>query len=211
MVPRREPEAALAAPGVENLLSTPPPSLSRSRSIRAHPNIPYSHVQLEFALASEPPVTAGAPLLERLARLVGERKIVERGGLIVLAGGALHALAARGFRRVDHWELSPGGWLPPPRPGTDPEVEEPVGHLLKALENGAWSSVGSARAFSARLSDFSGARADVVVRRVHRERRPALTIDLWGSWKKAAVRDVEGSIGERLPVVRSTMTKFRYA
>jgi hypothetical protein len=136
---------------------------------------------------------------------------VEKGTLILLAAATLHALSSRRFRQVDHWEVAPGGWLPPPRPGKDPEGEEPVGYLLDALESGAWSSVGSARSFSARLSGPSGARVDVVVRRVHGERRHALSLDLWGSWTKETVDDLVGSISARLPVVRSTMTKFQYA
>jgi hypothetical protein len=161
-------------------------------------------------LTPEPPDPAGVPPLERLAGLLKEKNIVERGTLILMAAATLHALAARRFRRVDHWEVSPGGWLPPPRPGKDPDGSEPVGDLLSTLQSGSWSSVGSARSFSARLSDLSGGRVDVTVRRVHRERRHSLTIDLWGSWTKEAVQDLEGSLSHRSPVIHSTMTKFQY-
>ena len=211
MVPPKESEPALAAPGVENLLSTPQQSLAGRRSTRRPSNVSYSHVRLEFDLAPEPPKTAGVPLLERLARFVGEQRVVEQGTLTVLAAATLHAVAAQRFRRVDHWEVTPGGWLPPPRPGTDPDSEEPVGHLLHALESGAGSSVSSAHSFSARLSDLSGGRVDLTLRRVHRESRHSLTIDLWGRWTKGAVKDLEGSISERLPVTRTRMTKFQYA
>ncbi|MGC2289347.1 MAG: hypothetical protein WA688_05760 [Thermoplasmata archaeon] len=211
MAPPQEAEPALAAPGIGELLSTPRRSISGPRSNRRRRDRRYSHVRLELDLASQPPTTVGDPLLEQLAGLVGERKIVEGGTLIVLAAASLHALAARGFRRVDHWEVSPGGWLPPPRLEEDPKVEEPVGHLLDTLQRGAWSSVGLARTFSARLSDFSGARVDVTVRRVHREHRHSLTLDLWGSWTKEAVQDLQGSISARLSVAHSEMTKFQYA
>ncbi|HEY1198133.1 MAG TPA: hypothetical protein VGG32_05355 [Thermoplasmata archaeon] len=210
MVPPKETEPALAAPGVGELLSTPTQSVSGPRSNRRRRDRSYSHVHLELDLAPEPLNPNGVPLLEQLAGFLREKKIVERGTLILMAAATLHALAARRFRRVDHWEVSPGGWLPPPRPGKDPNASEPVGDLLATLESGAWASVGSARSFSARLSDLSGARVDVTVRRVHRERRHALMIDLWGFWTKAAVQDLEGSISKRLPVVRSRMTKFQY-
>jgi hypothetical protein len=210
MVPPKEAEPGLAAPGIGELLSTPKQSISGPRSNRRRRNRPYSHVHLEVDLASEPPNPVGVPPLERLAGFLNEKKIVERGTLILMAAATLHALAARRFRRVDHWEVSPGGWLPPPRPGEDPDASEPVGDLLATLESGAWSSVDSARSFSARLSDLSGARVDVTVRRVHRERRHALMIDLWGSWTKGAVQDLEGSLSKRLPVIRSRMTKFQY-
>jgi hypothetical protein len=210
MVPPREPEPALAAPGIGELLSTPKQTISGPRSNRRSRNRPYSHVHLEVDLAPKPPNPAGVPPLEQVAGFLNEKKIVERGTLIMMAAATLHALSARRFRRVDHWEISPGGWLPPPKPGTDPDASEPVGDLLAALESGAWSSGGSSRSFSARLSDLSGARVDVTVRRVHRERRHALTIDLWGSWTKESIQDLVGSISTRLPVIRSRMTKFQY-
>lgn len=210
MVPLKESEPALAAPGIGELLSTPKQALSGPRSSPRGRNRPYSHVRLEVDLMPEPPNPVGVPPLERLAGLLNEKKIVERGTLILMAAATLHALAARRFRRVDHWEVSPGGWLPPPLPGKDPDASEPVGELLTTLESGAWSSVGSARSFSARLSDLSGARVDVTIRRIHRERRHALTLDLWGSWTKEAVRDLEGSMSQRLPVRRSRITKFQY-
>jgi hypothetical protein len=166
---------------------------------------------MELDLAPNTPDSAGDPLLERLSTFLSQRKVVEKGTLVLLAAATLHALASRRFHRVDHWEVSPGGWLPPPRPGKNPEDEEPVGYLLEALESGAWSSVGSARTFSARLSDGFGAHVDVVVRRVHRERRHAMSMDLWGNWTKETVHDLVGAISKRLPVVKSTMTKFQYA
>jgi len=86
-----------------------------------------------------------------------------------------------------------------------------VGHLLEALEGATESSVGSARSFSATLSDLSGGTVEVVVRRVHRGGGHALTLDLRGDWTPAAVKDLTGSLSERLPVLRSTMTKFQYA
>jgi hypothetical protein len=211
MVALNEPEPALAAPGVGELLSTPREATSGPRANRRHRNRSYSHVHLEMDLAPEAPDPTGVAPLEQLAGFLREKKIVERGTLVLMAAATMHALAARRFRRVDHWEVSPGGWLPPPRPGKDPDASEPVGELLATLDSGAWSSVSSARSFSARLSDLSGARVDVTVRRVHRPRRSALTIDLWGSWTPAAVRDLEGSISTRLPVIRSRMTKFQYA
>ena len=64
---------------------------------------------------------------------------------------------------------------------------------------------------SCALSDLSGGRVDVTVRRVHREHRHALSLDLWGTWTKATVQELEESISSPLPVVRTTMTKFMYA
>ena len=202
MTPGKEPEPALAAPGIEDLGTPRLRPGSGPRSSRRARNRSYRHVHLELDLAPGTPDPAGIPLLERLAALLRERRIVEKGTLVLMAAATLHALASQRFRRVDHWEVTPGGWLPPPRAGTSP-YSEPVGDLLTALESGAWPSVGSARTFAARLSDLSGARVDVVVRRIHRERRHALMLDLWGAWTPAAVKDLTGAISSRLPVVRT--------
>ncbi|MCI4370729.1 MAG: hypothetical protein L3J81_05305, partial [Thermoplasmata archaeon] len=209
---RKEPEPALAAPGLTGPFSIEQPSpLSGPRANRRARNRSYSHVHLEVDLDPKPKDPEGVPVLERLAGAVSERKIVEKGTLLVLAAATLHALSSRQFRRVDHWEVTPGGWLPPPSKGTDAVGREPVGDLLAALEGGAWDAVAKARAFSARLSDLQGNHVDVTVRRVHREHRHAMSLDLWGSWTKAKLTELEGSVAERLPVVRSTMTKFQYA
>jgi hypothetical protein len=211
VVPPKEAEPALAAPGTGELLATPKQSISGPRSNRRKRNRPYSHVHLEVDLTPEAPSSAGVPALEQLAGLLNEKKIVEQGTLILMAAATLHALAARRFRRVDEWEVVPGGALPPPAPGKDPDAAEPVGDLLTALESGAWASVGKARSFSASLSDLSGGRVDVTVRRVHRERRHALSLDLWGNWTHEAVKDLEGSLSQRLPVLKSEITKYQYA
>lgn len=211
MTPPKESEPALAAPGIGELLSTPRSSLSGPREFRRYRDRPLSHVHLEVDLAPKPKDPSGVPPLERLAGFLKERKIVEPGTMIMLAGAALHAVASRGFRRVDHWEVSPGGWLPPPQAGKDSKAGEPVGALLDALQSDAGSSIAAARSFSARLSAPSGDRVDVAVRRVHRERRHSLSVDLWGSWTKASVEDLEDAITERLPVMSSTITRFQYS
>jgi hypothetical protein len=209
MAPDKETEPALAAPGIGELLATPQPSLIGPRSLRRRRGRVFNHVQFEFDLAPTPTNSAGVPLLERLAQRLKERRIVEHGTLVQLAAATLHALSSQGFRRVDHWEIVPGGWLPLPAQLKDPGAQEPVGDLLELLESGAWSSIASARSFSARMSDFSGGRADVIVRRVHRLRH-ALTLKLWRTMTKDQVEDLKEAIDKRLPVSRATMTRFGY-
>ncbi|MCI4336556.1 MAG: hypothetical protein L3K18_04980 [Thermoplasmata archaeon] len=211
MVPPKEPEPALAAPGIGGPNSIEGPGVSGPRSARRSRNRSYSHVHLEIDLAPDPKPPTGVAPLERLAEWLSGKQMVEQGTLIVLAAATLHALSARRFRRVDTWEVSPGSWLPPPRPGEDPDAEEPVGYLLKALESDAGASVGTARSFSATLSDLSGGTVDVVVRRVHGGHGHAMSLDLRGNWTPAAVKDLTGALSERLPVIRSTMTKYQYA
>jgi hypothetical protein len=209
MAPEKEFEPALAAPGIGELLATPQQSLKGPRSIRRRRGRVYNHVQFEFELAPKPTNASGVPLLERLAHRLKEWRIVEQGSLVELAAATLHALSSQGFRRVDHWEIDPGGWLPLPTRLKHPDEEEPVGRLLDLLEGGTRSSFASARSFSARLSDFSGGRADVIVRRVHRL-RPALTLKVWRTMTKVQVEDLKGAIDRWLPVVRSTLTRFGY-
>jgi hypothetical protein len=209
MTPEKETEPALAAPGIGELLATPQQSLTGPRSLRRRRGRMFHHVQFEFDLAPKPTNTAGVPLLERLAQSIKERRIVEKGSLVQMAAATLHALSSLGFRRVDHWEIEPGGWLPLPTQRKDPAAEEPVGDLLEILENGTWPSIASARSFSARMSDFSGGRADVIVRRVHRFRH-ALTLKVWRTMTKGQVEDLKGAIDARLPVSRSTKIRFGY-
>jgi hypothetical protein len=209
MTPEKDSEPALAAPGIGELLATPKQLLTGPRSLRRRGARVFNHVQFEFDLASKPTYTAGVPLLERLARHLKERRIVERGTLVQLTAATLHALTSQGFRRVDHWEIEPGGWLPLPAPLKDPGAEEPVADLLELLESSTGSSIASARSFSARMSDFSGGRAEVIVRRVHRFRH-ALTLKVWRTMTKGQVQDLRDAIDGRLPVSRSTMTRFGY-
>src|SRR5208282_578565 len=171
-------EPPLSAPDLIGPVSILNQPVSGPRSARRRHNRPFAHVHLEVDLMAGTVTPTAVPVLQRLEALLGMRKIVEAADLVRLAGRTLHAFSARGFRRVDHWEVSPGGWLPLPEPSTRRSREELVGHLLKILESDAASSVASARTFSVRLSDFHGNHADVIVRRVHRARRPAIELDL---------------------------------
>jgi hypothetical protein len=142
--------------------------------------------------------------------LLREREVVEVGDLLLLTARLLHSLSADGFSRVDHWEVEPGGWLPLPEPVHE-RIVEPVGHLLRALKSGAWERIADARAFSMRLSGRGDLRADATVRRLHRERTSSISLDLWGRLTSRDVRDVVGSLRERLPVLRSRVTAYSYA
>ena len=211
MAPPKESSPALAAPGVGGLLATPGQGLTGPRKNRRRRNRPYRHVHVEIDLAGPPKPPGGVPALEQLEGFLRERKIVERGSLVRLAAGTLHALASKQFRRVDHWEVTPGGWLPLPTGPRSASGAEPVGALLDALESGRWASVASARSFAARLAADSGARIDVTVRRVHREWRHAMTLDLSGVLTRDEVRAIIDALAARLPVVRSTLTKYQFA
>jgi hypothetical protein len=203
---------ALAAPGLIGPVSIIKQPTDGPRSNRRRRNRPYSHVHLEVDLLAG---TDGGPepsRLERWRQMLSQREVVESSDLVLLTVGMLHALSACRFRRVDHWEIVPGGWLPPPSAHESGRgVGEPVGLLLGALQTDSGAPVSRARSFSVRLSDRGGNHVDVVIRRVHRERRHALTLDLWGLWTKGTVNDLKGALSERLPVRQVTQTKHQYA
>lgn len=202
----------ISAPGLIGPNSILNPPWSSTGSAHKRSSTSFRHAHLEIDLEAKRPHHQGEPLLERLAHLLEERDIVEGSDLVVLAAHALHALASRRFRRVDHWEVAPGGWLPPPHAGKAPDhAGEPVGMLLDALEGKHALALTEATSFSARLSDLHGNHADLVIRRVHRKKKHALSVDLWGTWNKATIADLVGALKERLPVEHVDVTRVQYA
>jgi hypothetical protein len=204
--PEPVPVSAPDLTGPRSILDWPVsgPTLHRPRRGR-----PFGHVRLEIDLKHEQLREPAIPILRQFERLLREEAVVEPGDLLRLGAGALHAFAARGFSRVDHWEMDPGGWLPLPEP-THRTIAEPLSHLVRALGSAEWRRRAQARGFSVRLSGHPKIRADLVVRRVHRERGHSITIDLRG-W--IAPREVDGlvrALRERLPVLRSAVTEFAY-
>lgn len=167
----------------------------------------FAHVHLEVDLEPEVVREPGLPLFRQLEALLREREVVEIGDLLRLTAETLHALASEGFSRVDHWESRPGGWLPLPEP-SHREIIEPVSHMLRALKHERWRRLAEARSFAVRLSGPGPNRADVVVRRVHRERLHSISLDLAGKWSPTAVRDLAGALRRRLPVLRSEVTSY---
>jgi hypothetical protein len=158
-------------------------------------------VRLELDLVHEAFRRQGLPFVQRLESVFREREVVEVEGLLRLTAAVLHALAVRGFSRVDHWEVRPGGWLPLPEPAHE-QLTEPVGHLLNALRSEAWKRVANARAFALRLSGSGDLRADVTVRRVHRERGHAITLELFGPISEREVEAIVRELREDLAVAR---------
>lgn len=148
------------------------------------------------------------PFIRSLEAIFREREVVEVEGLLRLTASTLRALQRRGFSRVDHWEVQPGGWLPLPEPAHE-RLAEPVGHLLNALRSDAWGRVAHARAFSARLSTSGDMRADFTVRQVHRERGHAITLELFGIVSARGLRGVERALRDELSIVRLRRTRTR--
>lgn len=164
-----------------------------------------NYVRLEVDLVHEAFLRGGLPFVRRLESVFREREVVEVEGLLRIAAGVLHALSSQGFSRVDHWEIRPGGWLPLPEPAHE-RLVEPVGHLLNALESDSWKRVAQARSFSVRLSGSGDLRADVTVRRVHRERGHAITLELLGPTSDRDLAGVERELRNHLAVARVQRT-----
>jgi hypothetical protein len=149
-------------------------------------------------------------LLTPLTSLLHEREVESAEDLLQMTGQVLRALSGAGFRRVDHWEARPGGWLPLPEP-THARLAEPVAHLVHALSDESWAPVGQAHSFAARLSGPGHVRVDFVVRRLHRERSHAVSLDLWGPTVRRGVEDLVVRVHDLLPLVRAEVVAFEIA
>ncbi len=207
MGPPPLPTSAPDLTGPVSIVDWPIAAAGTRRGKRPHA---LAHVRLEVDLRHERFEEPQVPILRQFERLFRERSVVEGADLLRLAAGALHAFASRGFNRVDHWEIQPGGWLPLPEP-THRSIAEPVGHLLHALSSDAWRPRANAREFSVRLSGPARMQADLTVRRVHRERGHSLSIDLHGVFSERDLTALVRALRERVPVLRSRVVEYRYA
>ncbi|MGD1100234.1 MAG: hypothetical protein ABR888_07855 [Thermoplasmata archaeon] len=180
------------------------PARRRTRALSDRPR--WDYVRLEIDLVKEAFRRRGPLFLHRLEAVFREQEVVEVEGLLRPAALVLHALGSRGFSRVNHWEVRPGGWLPLPEPAHE-RLVEPVGHLVHALRSDAWKRVGDARSFAVRLSGPGELRADVTVRRVHRERAHAITLELFGLLSERELHAIEQVLGDELTVARLRRTE----
>lgn len=166
-----------------------------------------SRVRLDIDLGHERFEAPPTSPLGQLERLFRERSVVEQADLLRLSAGAIQAFAERGFDRVDHWEFVPGGWLPLPEPAHR-KIAEPVGHLVSALGSRAWGPYARAREFGVRLSGSPRMRADLRVRRVHRERAHSISVELYGQVSAAELRSLVRALGRRVPVLRARVAAY---
>jgi hypothetical protein len=196
--------------GVRKGRPTPAPSVEWPGEVRrispVDQTLRYAQVRLEVDVEHEGYRPERLSLLAPLTSLLREREVEDAEDLLQMTAGVLRSLAALGFDRVDHWEVRPGGWLPLPEPAHR-RLDEPVAHLLRALSHESWAPVGKAHSFAARLSGNVPVRLDFVLRRVHRERGHALTVDLWGAVPRRLVDDLVHRVHERLPLARAEVVR----
>ncbi len=208
--PPIEKEPPLSAPdlvGPTSILNQP---VSGPRGPRRRRARPYRHVRLGVTLEDGKLDTSTAPVLRRFESVLREREVVEGNDLWAIAARCLHAFAAAGYQFVDRWSAEPGGELELPGRHRGRRVE-PVGHLLRAVQSPEWAGFAGAKVFSVHLTGSKAAVADVEVRRVHRERRHAIRIDLNGLITPAQVERLAGAVRERLPVRSIDLEKYTYA
>lgn len=206
--PPGPPTSGISAPGLSGSVSFVNWPIATAGTKKRGAKRPFSHLALEIDLRPSETEAAKHSALRRFEKILKERNIEEGEDLLRLVGGALHGFSSAGYGRVHHWELTPGGWLAlPGDPGA--ESVEPLGLLLRALDSEEWKPFSTAREFSVRLSG-GGNRADLVVRRTHRERHHSLSIDLYGSVTMAHVHALVGALRDRLPVASSNVTKYTF-
>ncbi len=211
MPKRRAPVTpALSAPDLTGPVSFLAWPLAQAGHAARPGHRPMEHVHIEVDLLPVMERTTRIPGLRAIEEALREAEVIESGDLLTLTAGALEAFASTGWRRVDHWEVRPGGWLPLRHAPRGPQIE-PVRQFLDALRMSEWKAVADARELAARLADPHGNRLEVVVRRAHRERQHALSIDLHGSILRDAVHDLTAALHRRLPVLRAEVTSYRPA
>ncbi len=209
MTPPAFPAGGLSAPdltGPTSILNWP---ISGPRSQRRRKQRPFAHIHIEVDLRPET-LAANGGIVGRIEKVLREREVVESADLLRFTAGVLHAFSAAGFVRIRHWEAQPGGWLPLPEDRSGARSEEPLGHFLRALRGDAWSQLKASRSFSMRLGAMGDLHADVVIRRLHRERHHTVSIDLRGRFPEATVDDLVGALRSRTPVRSTKVTEASY-
>lgn len=203
--PRRP---ALSAPdlvGPVSILNWP---LTQGGGSPRHRRRLLEHAHLEVDLVPAIERSVSVPILHQIEIALREAQIVEEGDLLSISAGALHAFSSVGFRRVDHWEVRPGGWLPLRGGPKGPQVR-PVAQFLAAMQFDQWNRVRGARELAIRLSGPRGLRAELIVRRIHRERHHTLSIDVTGLFRAPELESLSAALRRHLPVLRSVVTAFR--
>jgi hypothetical protein len=201
MAPPKESEPALAAPGLTGAMSIEKPPMGGPRSLRRSKNRPYAHVALELEVdaTGKDPETPSK-----------DKTTIDASGILGQSVGLLHALAKRRFRTVETWSVHPGGLDLPPKDDDGKKNGVGVGDLVAAIESRGNQGDADARSFTALLTDLAGQHVAVKLRHATFSKRRVLELDLTGSWTKSTVHALEGSIAERLPVVKSEWKSYRY-
>ncbi len=172
---------------------------------RKGPTRPFRHALLEIQLQAPTVQAPKNPLLRGLEKALHAQPVVESGVFGRRVVAALHGLSAKGYRSVVHWETHPAERIGAPESG-----DEPVSTLLAALAQDGGKGLAGATTFRAVLADTQGNRADITLRRIHREGRPGILLELTGAIPPEALHGVVGALAERLPLKSSHLVRYAY-
>lgn len=193
--------------GPTSILNQPVQGPRGPRRRRARP---YRHVHFGISLEGTALKPSTSSIVRRLESWTREQELIEKGDLWGIVARCLHAFSAAGFQFVERWETEPGGPLELPGRHRGRRIE-PVGHLLRAVQSPEWAGRAAADTFLVQLSGNQAARADLRVRRVHRQRHHAISVDLNGLVTHAELERLLGALRERLDVRTADITKVMYA
>lgn len=207
-MPKGTPASAPDVVGPVSILNQP---VVGPRENRRRRDRPYGHVQYVLDLALQPGKPIDHPTAQSLQKTMDKKQIEAGSDFVHLVAALLHALSARRFKWIDHWEAGSAGWLPIPTHKDGASGVESVGQLEETIASGSWAPGEKADSFSARLTDHAGGRVDLVVRAHPHLFHHSLTIDLWGKWTKSSADELIGSVASRVPVKEAKMTKYAYS
>jgi len=184
-----------------------PVARTPGRGRKGHRALRHAHLEIDLVPGTE--YSSRVPIVHAIEEAFREAEVQELGDLLTLTAGALLGFSAAGYQEVDHWEVRPGGWLSLHHTPRRPHAGS-VNAFLEAMRLREWASVRNAREFAARLRGSSGRSLEFVLRRIHRERRHSLTVDLFGSLNERDVRGLVAALGRHLPLLHASVTAVRH-
>ena len=197
--------APLSAPDLIGPVSIVNWPISGPSHHRKGPTRPFRHALLEIQLQSPTVQSPKNALLRGLEKALHAQPVVESGSFGRRVVAALHGLSSKGFRSVVHWETHPAE-----RIGAPEEGDEPVSTLLASLSQEGGKGLAGAATFRAVLADTQGNRADITLRRIHREERPGIILELTGAIPPDTLHGLVGALAERLPLKSSHLVRYAY-
>lgn len=193
----------LAAPGLSGSSSILSQPLTRPSGHRSHRTRAYRAILVEAEVSPHAPATEQETWRHEIEEWLGARKLRSSGELLRSVAGTLHAMASIGLKWVDHWEVTPGGWLPLPRSSRGPQVSSR--DLLDAFEGDQEESLRRARALKLRLSGPTGFRVDAEIHRARLRSGTFIRLGFAGHIPSDQLSHILDALRSRLPVSRTTV------
>ena len=167
----------------------------------------FHHVHLEVRLKGGKVDPGTIPGWTKVLSAMKEQKVIESSDLASLAVSVLLALEKEQLRLVGSWSLVPGGLFHQGSRGMK-EGSFDVRRLVQELERQNGKILTEAVGFHTTLTGGNGWMAEVTLFRVHRARKPALSLDLWGTISRERLQSVLSSLRTHLPVAKALLTRY---